>query len=294
MENYLDIVNQYLKEKNNLLRFNSFSNDVRLYGKHVIKVFNSKERLEKSITGLQIMKNTNISVPTVQFIYTERRIIIENYIDGIVLNENTVILSKEMLFDIGRLMGKFHSINVSSQDDENSWIATILTDMKSIKVYLAPYEDEFKLSIDYVETECKRIFKNLHFTYVHGDFKPSNIIWNERRQKYYLIDFENFMIGDPTLDIYKMLSILKANEIYSFKEVETFLNGYTSICNLPDEFLEKWNFYDVYYSLRSIRRAIKEDHFRNSEDQYIHNADLSAQIKNPRTLVMSEWLKKYL
>lgn len=294
MENYLDIINHYLKEKNNLFRFNSFSNDVRLYGKHIIKAFNNKERLEKSITGLQIMKNTNISVPTVQFIYSERQILIENYIDGIALNENTIILSKEMLFDLGRLMGNFHSINVSSQDDENSWIATILTDMKSIKAYLAPYEDDFKLGIDYVETECKRIFKNLHFTYVHGDFKPSNIIWNKRKQKYYLIDFENFMIGDPTLDIYKMLSILKANDIYSFNEVESFLNGYTSACNLPDVFLKKWNFYDVYYSLRSIRRAIKENHFRNSEDQYIHNADLSAQKENYRTLIMSEWLKKYL
>lgn len=34
-----------------------------------------------------------------------------------------------MLYDIGLLMGEFHNINVSSHDNEDSWIVTILSDM---------------------------------------------------------------------------------------------------------------------------------------------------------------------
>lgn len=284
MENYLDLINDYFKKKNDSICFNSFSNDVRLFQNHIIKTFNSRERLEKCIVGLQIMRNTSINVPTIQFIFPERNIIIENYIDGIALNEYTTYLSKKSLYEIGQLMGTFHNINVSSQDDEDSWIISILSDMMQIKQSLAPYECDFIDSISFVENECKKLFKDLHFTYVHGDFRPANIIWNQSEDKYYLIDFENFMIGDSTLDIYKMLSILKSNDNYGIEDIRAFLNGYSSIRKLPIMLVDKWIFYDVYYSLRSVRRAINDKHFRNSNDQYIKNADISAQRRNPKTV----------
>ena len=53
------------------------------------------------------------------------------------------------------------------------------------------------------------------------------------------------------------------------------------------------DFYDTYYSLRSVRRAINDNNFRKSDDQYIINADMSARRKNERTLIMTNWLEKY-
>lgn len=294
MENYLDLIDDYLKEKNDLICFNSYSNDVRLFKNHIIKFFSSRERLEKCIVGLQIMGNTAINVPRLQYVCPAKRIIVENYIDGISLNEYMIRLTQKRLYDIGQLMGHFHNINVSSHDSENAWIATILTDMIGIRQILAPYEDDFIEGIAFVEEKSKSLFSNLHFTYVHGDFRPANILYNQAEAKYYLLDFENFMIGDPTLDIYKMLSILKNNDSYSFEDVKSFLNGYVNARNLPERLIEKWIFYDIYYSLRSVRRAVNDNNFRNSDDQYIINADLSAQQKNARTLVMKNWLEKYL
>ena len=109
-----------------------------------------------------------------------------------------------------------------------------------------------------------------------------------------LFGSENFMVGDSTLDVYKMLSILKSNNTYCFEDVKSFLNGYLSIRTLPSQIVDKWIFYDVYYSLRSVRRAINDKHFRNSDDQYIMNADISAQRKNSQTLLMANWLEKYV
>lgn len=202
-------------------------------------------------------------------------------------------LTPKKLYDIGRLMGEFHDINTSSQDNEQSWIVTILSDMLNIRQILAPYEDDFIKSMVWVEEKCKELFNNLHFTYVHGDFRPANIIYNQLDKKYYLIDFENFMIGDPTLDVYKMLSILKNDTRYTFEDVKAFLNGYLSIKELSEKLIDKWIFYDIYYSLRSVRRAINDNNFRKSDDQYIINADMSAQRKNARTLIMANWLEKY-
>lgn len=288
MDNYLDMIDDYLKTKNDLICFNSYSNDVRLFKNHIIKFFNSHERLEKCIVGLQIMSNTTINVPTVCYVCPEKKILVENYIPGISLNEYMMQLTQKRLYDIGRLMGEFHDINTSSQDNEQSWIVTILSDMLNIRQILAPYEDDFIESMVWVEEKCKELFSNLHFTYVHGDFRPANIIYNQVDEKYYLIDFENFMIGDPTLDVYKMLSILK-----SFEDVKAFLNDYLSIKALPEKLVDKWIFYDIYYSLRSVRRAINDNNFRKSDDQYIINADMSAQRKNARTLIMTNWLEKY-
>ena len=294
MENYLDLIDDYLKEKNDLICFNSYSNDVRLFKNHIIKFFNSRERLEKCIVGLQIMSNTSINVPRIQYVCPAKKIIVENYIDGISLNEYMMRLTQKRLYDIGQLMGHFHNVNISSHDNEQTWIVTILTDMIKIRQTLAPYEDDFIESIAFVEEKCKSLFSNLHFTYVHGDFRPANIIYNQSDEKYYLIDFENFMIGAPTLDIYKMLSILKSNNIYNFEDVKAFLDGYANVRKLPERLIEKWVFYDVYYSLRSVRRAINDNNFRNSDDQYIINADISAQQKNAKTLVMKNWLEKYV
>ena len=294
MENYLDLINDFFKKRNDSICFNSFSNDVRLFQNHIIKTFNSRKRLEKCLVGLQIMNNTSINVPTIQFVCPEKNIIIENYIDGIVLNEYTMHLSKKNLYEIGQLMGTFHNINVSSDDNGDSWIVTVLSDMLKIRQSLAPYEDEFVESIYFVENECRKLFKDLHFTYVHGDFRPANIIWNQSEDKYYLIDFENFMIGDSTLDIYKMLSVLKYNNKYNIEDVKAFLDGYSSIRKIPIMIVKKWISYDVYYSLRSVRRAINDKHFRNSDDQYIKTADMSAQRKNPKTLVMTNWLERYV
>lgn len=294
MENYLDLIDDYLKEKNDLICFNSYSNDVRLFKNHIIKFFNSRERLEKCIVGLQIMSNTSINVPRIQYVCPAKKIIVENYIDGISLNEYMMRLTQKRLYDIGQLMGHFHNVNISSQDNEQTWIVTILTDMIKIRQTLAPYEDDFIESITFVEEKCKSLFSNLHFTYVHGDFRPANILYNQSDEKYYLIDFENFMIGDPTLDIYKMLSILKSNNCYNFEDVRSFLDGYENTRKLPERLIEKWVFYDVYYSLRSVRRAINDNNFRNSDDQYIINADISAQQKNAKTLVMKNWLEKYV
>ena len=293
MENYLDLINDYFKEKNNLMCFNSFSNDVRLFRNHIIKTFNSRERLNKCIVGLQIMSNTSINVPTIKFVCSEKNTIVENYINGIALNEYTTHLTKKMLYDIGQLMGKFHNINVSSHNNEDSWVVTILSDMMQIRQSLAAYESDFIDSITFVEKETKKLFHNLHFTYVHGDFRPANIILNHSEEKYYLLDFENFMIGDSTLDLYKMLSVLKSSHNYNSKDVFSFLDGYSSVRKLPKKLVDKWIFYDIYYSLRSVRRAINDRHFRNSDDAYIMNADKSAQRKNPETLIMVNWLEKY-
>lgn len=293
MDNYLDMIYDYLKTRNDLICFNSYSNDVRLFKNHIIKFFNSRERLEKCIVGLQIMSNTSINVPTVCYVCLEQNILVENYIPGISLNEYMMQLTPKRLYDIGRLMGEFHDINTSSQDNEQSWIVTILSDMLNIRKILAPYEDDFIESMFLVEEKCKELFNNLHFTYVHGDFRPANIIYNQVDENYYLIDFENFMIGDPTLDVYKMLSILKNEDRYTLEDVKAFLNGYLSIKELPEKLIDKWIFYDIYYSLRSVRRAINDNNFRKSDNQYIINADMSAQRKNARTIIMTNWLEKY-
>lgn len=294
MENYLDLINDYFKDKNDLICFNSYSNDVRLFKNHIIKSFNSSQRLERCMVGLQIMSNTLINVPTIEFVCPEKKIIVESYIVGITLNEYIMHLSKKQLYDIGKLMGNFHDINVSSTNNENSWLITILSDMLEIRQKLAPYDEDFIDSITFVEKECKSIFKDLHFTYVHGDFRPANIIFSELEEKYYLVDFENFIVGDSILDVYKMLSVLKSISGYNFDDVSAFLDGYSSVRALPTKIVDMWNFYDVYYSLRSVRRAINDNTFRNSDDKYIMNADMSAQRKNTRTLTMSNWLERYL
>ena len=122
MENYLDLIDDYLREKNDLICFNSYSNDVRLFKNHIIKSFNSRERLEKCIVGLQIMSDTLINVPKLQYVCPDKNIIVESYIDAISLNEYMMQLTSRRLYDIGQLMGRFHNVNISSSSNGQTWI----------------------------------------------------------------------------------------------------------------------------------------------------------------------------
>ena len=55
MENYLDLIDDYLKEKNDLICFNSYSNDVRLFKNHIIKFFNSFETITFTFGGINFL-----------------------------------------------------------------------------------------------------------------------------------------------------------------------------------------------------------------------------------------------
>ena len=144
-------------------------------------------------------------------------------------------------------MGNFHNVNVSSHDDEHTWVIAILEDIVGIRQKLAPYKEDFMESILFVENESKKLFRDLHFTYVHGDFRPANIIFNQIEGKYYLIDFENFMVGDPTLDLYKMLSVLKSNENYNNEDV--ILNSISHLTERTDTITIRKTDEVEYYSV---------------------------------------------
>lgn len=137
------------------------------------------------------------------------------------------------------------------------------------------------------------MFKNIDYTYVHGDFRPANILYSNFQKKYYIIDFENFMIGDSFFDVYKFLSILKVDSKYMEDEVYSFLCGYYDVRKNKENFVKKWMFYDIYYSLRTIRRAINEKTFYNSKDKYIIDACKNIKRQNEDTINMKKILEKY-
>ena len=87
-----------------------------------------------------------------------------------------------MLYDIGQLMGKFHNINVSSHNNEDSWVVTILSDMMQIRLSLAPYESDFIDSITFVERENNEGNSNIQ------DINVPIIISNIKFTNFFLVN----------------------------------------------------------------------------------------------------------
>jgi len=78
----------------------------------------------------------------------------------------------------------------------------------------------------------KALFNRKKFTITHGDFQPSNILYNPKRKKINIIDFQNFCFFNPTADVANFLVHLV-----------TMLNPHHSpqkIVNLKSIFLKEY------------------------------------------------------
>lgn len=150
MKNYVELIYEYFEEKDNLIYFESFSNDVRIFKNKIIKQFKSNERFERSIFAANIIENTLINSPWIEFISEKYRIIVEEYIQGITLDEYKIHIEKDLLYNIGILMGNLHNIAIKKEIFYRDWLDFILLDIKNLKNLFSNFSD-FKDSFDFIE-----------------------------------------------------------------------------------------------------------------------------------------------
>lgn len=131
---------------------------------------------------------------------------------------------------------KFHNLKIENQ---KIFPSNNLIEEKEFKHYL---EIARKLFPNNYYQKIKRILFQIHnhtklyskkqISLIHGDFQPSNIIFNKRNKTLTVIDFDWTCIGDPLSDVgnfliqfdYYSASVLKKTEIINLKKI--FLNSY--------------------------------------------------------------------
>jgi len=224
----------------------AFDHDVFIINKEVVFRFPRTEivrdHLKHEIEFLKFLKNkVDIEIPNYQYISKNKDFAGYPIIDGQILSpsafKNLNKKNKEKV--INSLIGfvnTFHKINEESFVKFNPRKRSDFIDAEKkieqeLKKTLFP-----KLTKEEVEAikgfykKSKKYLQNLpRICPIHGDLYAYNVIWNKENSKTSIIDFTDYMIGDPAKDFevffdYGIDSVQMAYEKYEGAKDKDFLS----------------------------------------------------------------------
>ena len=242
--------NYMLKEIYDLLDHYSFFQDrngymiheIQNYGRNskfmitfqneVYLVLVSKKRIQKYIPRLSKLGNDYKELIEFRYLSEDHNVLVLNYYGGIgghdlsYFSKNQTPVDSEQLSQ--RLYNLIQSLHSKKSDyidfDENgtTWYEYILYELT--KTLDESYHNKAITKIEYNKImECIKLnriyFEQVETCYIHGDLTIVNICYNQDEDKLYLIDYDDFTIGDPFFDFSRIMNFADESAILKkFKE----------------------------------------------------------------------------
>jgi len=182
--------------------------------------------------------------------------------EGVGVNslENTE-LTEELCFDYGKLLAKFHTISNEKLKDQVAKksvfdiLKKIIIESGEAKII----EEASRLQREFLK--LKNEFDK--FGLIHYDFELDNIMFDEKENKMYAIDFDDSMYGFFGQDIERAInSIENESDENSVKSlVSSFLKGYESEGNNTESYVMNSKLYKEFaqlYSYVRVNESLKE------------------------------------
>ncbi|MBU0485510.1 MAG: serine/threonine protein kinase [Proteobacteria bacterium] len=130
--------------------------------------------------------------------------------------------------ELGRLMGRVHMIGAAQRPKERLTMTPKTFTGQQVNFILEgeliPAELKskfFKICNSFI-TENDKLFKKTEMIRIHGDCHFTNIIYRPG-ESFFLIDFDDMVVGPPIQDLWMLLPDLPEN---SLREIDLFLEGY--------------------------------------------------------------------
>lgn len=206
----------------------------------ILKEFQSKYSAKdvlNEINAIQYLKNkTNIPLPTYlknnegkyYFIYKEKTVIVQEFIDGIVINKNEGNLSQ--LLEAGEYLGKIINGFEEYKTDKSVYITDWFSKAEFDKAYntyegiILKLDDsitskKIKEDLKYKEKLMKKLYteidindiKNITHKISHGDYSCLQFIYNDEKKVKAILDF---------IKVKKLPIVWEIARSYSYTDVE--------------------------------------------------------------------------
>lgn len=220
---------------------NSYSSNVYLITlnnkKYIFKVLKLEEKRKVEKNTLRYLKK-HIKVPELvkSGVYKDIYYNIIEFVEGkSYLDKESKLLTDEELIKMGSILSKFHALK--PMDNTDFWINYIKFRLESAYKKLSSLENNEKIYLSLLKELKSDIENNYEKCMLHMDFRPGNIIINDDM---YLIDFESVKNGDPAFDFIKIKRLLTK------RQFNKFLEGYRLNKELPFNFENKIDFYNIF------------------------------------------------
>lgn len=184
------------------------------------------------LSKLEILKKIfGKDIPKVLFCEPNNNYIVTEYIgngDGISffdLKEEDLSKIEIYADKIKQKLDILHSYPIENQ---KNWYEEIYQEFyqhsEKLKQLQLLTKEECNIVMNFLE-QNKSYLKNVKPTYIHGDLTARNCCLNLKNQEIYFIDFDMFQIGDPFIDIQKIIWTKRQSKVFT-KYVEKYCMNY--------------------------------------------------------------------
>jgi aminoglycoside phosphotransferase len=201
-------------------------------GEYVIKIATGGVRKQelKNEADIMVSIKDKVNVPNIFMLKEKGNIsfVLMEYINGDTLQKllsNSTKNKHDLIHGMGQTLSLIHKINPQQVCDYENSLTLLLQKATENMENNFLDEDEFIIDNEYVEPEkllnslTSRYPKMAAVCLLHGDYRPKNIIYNNRN---IVIDWGLSIIGDPYYDLAIILDCYYLNK----QEQTIFLDGY--------------------------------------------------------------------
>lgn len=213
---------------------------MKMDGKYYTLILQS-ERIEPYINKLKVLGDNFKTIIGFQYLSEDKKVLVLDYfgnnkgIDLVKIDSNYII--DDFVVQLKDILDSIHSNKQKyvdfSENNFKSWKEYYLHEINSkitsiYEQHLITNEVKQVLS-DKLENSSK-IYINFQPTFIHADITPLNVCVDIENNDLYLIDFDDFKIGDPLMDISRIINCKNMSKIFSLL-VDKYYYKYESNIN---------------------------------------------------------------
>ena len=186
----------------------------------------SEERIEPYLNKMRVLGENFKKIVGFQYLSEDKKVLILDYFgndNGIdLIKVNNTLVNNDYELQLKNILDYFHSIKLQyvdfSTNGYKTWKDYYLSEIsdKIINIYKQYLitDDVKKILLEKLE-ESSKIYNDFQTSLIHADVTPLNVCINQKNQSLYLIDYDDFKIGDPMMDISRIINCKNMSKIFS-------------------------------------------------------------------------------
>lgn len=185
----------------------------------------SEERIRPYINKIAILGENFKKIIGFQYLSEDNKVLVLDYFgngNGIDLVKiDSTLVNKNYELQLKSILDNFHSIKQDYVDFSingyKDWKEYYFSEISSkiIDIYKQKLitGDVKKILLEKLEESSKR-YIDFQTTLIHADVTPLNVCINEKNNSLYLIDYDDFKIGDPLMDISRIINCKNMSKVF--------------------------------------------------------------------------------
>lgn len=198
---------------------------IEIDGKYYTLIL-SKERIEPYVNKIKVFGEKFKKIIGFQYLSEDKKVLILDYFgndEGIdLIKADNTLVNNDYESQLKNILDYFHSIKLEyvdfSTNGYKSWKDYYLSEIsdKIINIYKQYLitDDVKKILLEKLE-ESSKIYNDFQTSLIHADVTPLNVCINKKDKNLYLIDYDDFKIGDPMIDISRIINCKNMSKVFS-------------------------------------------------------------------------------